>query len=194
MPSDRTPRWASSGVRLLDGKGEALSLVSIYYDHEFDSVVAYHDVGSDRYRYTVIYLPKSLESQLPLKQHPRLRVSAEVNDYPIEAAFTPSGGSWYLLLSKKLLKAINAHVGDAVTVRFRITDQAAVDVPEALQDALAEQRSMAELWKELTPGKQRGLAYRVASAKRAETQARRIAEVFEILEGKRDFRGKPTQT
>jgi len=163
--------------------------MSLYFDHEFDAPIRHHDVGSERYRYTVVYLPEDHAEALPLDEFPRLRISGEVNDCPFEAALTPVSGVWYILFSKKTLREIGAGVGDMVTVRYRIADQDAVDVPELLATALNKSKKIKRLWDDQTPGKQRALAYRVASAKRAETQNKRIIEVFDILQGKRDLRG-----
>ncbi|MEO0423581.1 MAG: YdeI/OmpD-associated family protein [Pseudomonadota bacterium] len=165
--------------------------MSLYFEHEFEATIRYHDVGSARYRYTVVFLPDALKAVLPLETHPRLRISGEVDDHPLEASLTPVRGEWYVLLSKKLLKGIDAVVGDTVTVRFRIADQDAVEVPVLLRDALARDQTMRALWEASTSGKQRALAYRVASAKRAPTQEKRIQEVFAILRGDLDMRGKP---
>ena len=139
----------------------------------------------------MVFLPDAVAAELPLKEYPRLRVSGEVQDHPIEASLTPVRGRWYILLSKKLLRAIGASVGDEVEVRFEIGDQDAVDVPPALSAALKRNRKMLGLWEKQTPGKQRGLAYRVASAKTPATQEKRVAEVFGILKGELDMRGKP---
>ena len=163
------------------------------YPFEFEAPVALHDVGSERYRYRVVFLPRALHDALPLKTNPRLRITGEINDHPFEAALTPVRGAWYILLSKTTLQAIEAGVGDPVAVRFAIADQDAVEVPPALQAALASDPKMRRLWDAQSPGKQRGLAYRVASAKRAPTQAKRVAEVFAILRGELDMRGKPVR-
>ncbi len=161
-----------------------------FFEHEFDAPVAHHDVGSDKYRYTVVYVPDSVAAALPLDEYPRLRVNAEIDDYPLDAALTPVRGVWYIMLSKKTLSAIERRVGDIVTVRFRVADQDAVDMPDALLAALRGDARMQPLWDALTPGKKRSLAHRVGSAKSPETQARRIAEVFDIMTGKRDAYGK----
>lgn len=163
------------------------------YPFQFEGRIAYHDVGSEKYAYTVVFLPDEIAAELPLKTYPRLRVSGEIQDHPIEASLTPVRGRWYILLSKKLLRAVGASVGDEVEVRFEIGDQDAVEVPSALKDALARNRKMLALWDKQTPGKQRGLAYRVASAKTAATQEKRIVEVFGILKGELDMRGKPVK-
>lgn len=140
-----------------------------------------------------MFLPRDLQGELPLAAHPRLRVTGEIGEQAFEGALTPVRGDWYLLLSKKLLKAIGAVVGDTVEVRFAIADQDAVDVPQALERALAGDAEMRRLWDAQTPGKQRGLAYRVAAAKSDATRAKRIAEVFGILRGDLDMRGKPVR-
>ncbi|MEM1027213.1 MAG: YdeI/OmpD-associated family protein [Planctomycetota bacterium] len=171
-----------------------------YYLHAFEGEVVEYDVGSQRYVYTVVWLPESLHAALPLKAFPRLRVTGEMNEIEFASALMPVPGAtvpgskgqrrWYLLLSKKQLQAMDAALGSVLRVRFRVDDQEAVDVPAVLASALKANAQMRGLWEALTPGKQRGLAYRVASAKRAETQGKRVTEVFEILTGVRDERGK----
>ncbi|MEM9385451.1 MAG: YdeI/OmpD-associated family protein [Pseudomonadota bacterium] len=165
--------------------------MSLFFDHEFEAPICHHDVGSTRYRYTVVFLPDALKTVLPLEEFPRLRISGEVNDHPLEASLTPVRGEWYVLLSKSLLKAIDSTVGDTVAVRFRVADQDAVEVPASLRQALAGDAELEALWAASSAGKQRALAYRVASAKTAPTQEKRIREVFAILRGELDLRGKP---
>lgn len=162
-----------------------------FYPFEFDAPIEYHDVGSDKFAYTVIFVPAEIARSLPLQDHPRLRVSGEVSDYPIEASLTPVRGRWYILLSKRTLNAIDARVGDFIEVRFKIADQEAVDVPPYLSDALEKHPSERTLWNAATPGMKRGLAYRVASAKKDTTRQKRVDEVFGILRGELDMRGKP---
>ena len=162
-----------------------------FFPYEFEAPVEYHDVGSDKYAYTVIFVPEDVARELPLKEHPRLRISGEVSDYPLEASLTPVRGRWYILLSKRVLSAIDASVGDLVEVRFQVADQDAVEVPEYLSDALEKHPTERALWNAATPGKKRGLAYRVASAKTDATRQKRVDEVFGILRGELDARGKP---
>ena len=164
--------------------------MSLFFDYEFDARIDQHDVGSDRYRYTVVYVPEDILAELPMAEYPRLRIAGEVNEHPFEASITPAKDVWYILFSRRVLKAIDAGVGDTVSVRFRIADQDAVDVPAALGEALDRDARMRELWDAQTPGKRRALAYRVASAKTEVTQSKRVAEVFDILDGRRDLRGK----
>ena len=162
-----------------------------FYPFQFEAPIVYQTVGSDTYAYTVVFLPGDLQARLPLGKHPRLRVCGEIGEQPFEGALTPVRGRWYLLLSKKMLKAMGAAVGDTVEVRLAIADQDAVDLPQALAAALGRDAAMRNLWDAQTPGKRRGLAHRVASAKSDITRAKRIAEVFGILRGDLDMRGKP---
>lgn len=172
-----------------------------FYPHTFEAPIAEYDVGSKRYVYAVVWLPENMQADLPLNEYPRLRVTGEMNETEFASALMPVPGDtvpgtrgqrrWYLLLSKKQLKAMDSSLGDTIRVRFKIDDQNAVDVPVLLEAALRKNKAMQKRWDQLTPGKQRGLAYRVASAKRSETQQKRVLEVFEIMTGQRDERGKP---
>jgi hypothetical protein len=161
-----------------------------FYPYSFDGEVTYYDVGSDRYAYTVVWLPADVASQLPLSTFPRLRVSGEANEVAFKASLMPVRGRWYILFSRDALRKMGAAVGEEIHVAFAITDQNAVDVPEALTQAMEDDPELAALWDAQTPGKQRGLAYRVATAKTPITQAKRIAEVRDVITGLRDARGK----
>jgi Bacteriocin-protection, YdeI or OmpD-Associated/Domain of unknown function (DUF1905) len=151
------------------------------YPFAFEGIIAYYTF--DRYAYTVIYLPENLERKLPFDSHPRLRIAGEVADFPVEGAWQPAGdGRRYFILSKRFLRAAGVAVGDVVEMRFGIADQNAVMVPDALVAALTRNRPLDRKWRSLTPGAQRAFAHRVATAKTEATQARRIAEVFEMIE------------
>ena len=110
--------------------------MSLFFDYDFEAPISEHNVGSDRYRYTVVYVPHDVLAELPMAEYPRLRISGEVNEYPFEASITPAKGVWYVLFSKRVLKAIGADIGDAVTVRFRIADQDDVDVTPAAKPTI----------------------------------------------------------
>jgi len=149
------------------------------FPYFFDSPIVSHDWG--KFAYSVVFLPEDMQAELPFDQFPRLRVEAEVGNTSFSGAFQPANGRYYLLLSKRFLKSAGLELGDWVTVRLRIADQDAVDVPSVLQRALEEDGHAKAMWEKLTPGKRRGLAYRVASAKTQPTQQRRVAELMEKL-------------
>ena len=163
------------------------------YPYRFEGEIVWHDVGSDKYAYAVVFLPHEIAGSLPLKKYPRLRVVGEIGEQPFEAALNPVRGRWYLLLSKKLMSAIGVGVGDPVEVLFEIGDQNAVSIPDALLTALGENEKVKALWDAASAGKQRGLAHMIASAKTVPTIQKRIAVVFGILEGRLDQRGKPIE-
>lgn len=151
-----------------------------FYPHEFEATIEHHHVGT--YIYTVVFLDSTLHDRLPLEEHPRLRVSGEVRDIPFEGAWQPVRGRWFLMLSKQLMRDGEFEIGDRVAVRFQIEDQSSVDVPEELLRAIRTKKSYMAAWMKLTPGKQRGFAYRVASAKMRATRSKRVAEVLALLE------------
>ncbi|MEM9423053.1 MAG: YdeI/OmpD-associated family protein [Pseudomonadota bacterium] len=95
------------------------------------------------------------------------------------------------MLSKRTLSAIDARAGDLLEIRFKISNQDAVNVPEFLSDALEKHPVELALWQTATPGKKRSLAHRVASPKTDLTRQKRVNEVFGILRGELDVRGKP---
>lgn len=145
----------------------------------FDSPIVSHDWG--KFTYSVVFVPEDLQANLPFDQFPRLRIEAEIGNRPFFGAFQPMNGRYYLLLSKRFLKSAGLELGDWVTVRLRIADQDAVDVPPALQRALKADGHAKAMWEKLTPGKRRGLAYQVASAKTAPTQTRRASKIIEKI-------------
>lgn len=149
------------------------------FTYEFTGRVAKHSFGE--WGYTVVYLPPEVKSQLPLKENPRLRVRGELDDYPFQGAWQPTGGDWYLMINKSVMKRGGYQLGDWINVRFNIDDQSAVDVPEALQDRLRADRRLRAAWEKLTPGRQRGMAYQVATAKTAKTIDKRIEKITSML-------------
>lgn len=171
----------------------------MFFTHTFTAPVATYDFG--RYAYTVVYIPAEVTDELPMAEYPRLRVDAEVDDVPTEGALMPDRlGSaqtahlvgtigpegmrvWYLMVPKRILDQIGKGLGDEVEVRLRAGDQEAVDIPAALEAAFAQDAPLKRAWDALTPGKQRFLAHRVATAKREETIRKRISELKQQLMG-----------
>lgn len=161
----------------------------------FEARVEAHDFG--RFAYTVVYLPEAMRAALPFDRHPRLRVEGEIADHPFEGAWQPGQGRMFLMVPKAIQQEAGIGLGDEVEVRFRVADQDAVDVPVELRLGLAEDDAAEAAWRASTAGKRRGMAYHVASAKRATTRARRVAEVLEALRGgawppARPRRSRPT--
>ncbi|GAB5412578.1 MAG: hypothetical protein Cons2KO_01810 [Congregibacter sp.] len=154
-----------------------------YFTHSFEAMIDKFGVGKSRVVwYRVVFMPPELEHVLPFDTHPRLRVDAEIADVPANLAFMPTGdGRRYLIVSPEVLKTAGVAVGDYVSVRFRVGDQAFVDVPAGLSEALRHERAASRVWESLTPGKKRALAFHVAGAKTPPTQKRRVNEVLKAL-------------
>lgn len=150
-----------------------------FYPHAFEAPVEKLDFG--KFAYTVLYIPESLVEELSLDQNPRQRIVAEIGDFEMDAAIQPSSYGWYIMLSKRVLKACGLMPDDIVRMRFRVVDPSTVNVPEELRAALDEDATATAAWDALTPGKQRGFAYRVNSAKRPETRLKRVAEVLSAI-------------
>ncbi|HYW30918.1 MAG TPA: YdeI/OmpD-associated family protein [Gemmatimonas sp.] len=154
-----------------------------YFEHSFETRIARHAVGT--YHYTVVYLDASLYDLLPLAQHPRLRIEADVSGVPVKGAWQPVRGRWYLMLPKDGLKSAGLRIGSSVEVSFRVLPQDDVDIPDEITTLLVANTRVRAAWDALSAGKQRGLAYMVASAKRPETRTARLATVKAILLGKK---------
>ena len=149
------------------------------YQYEFGCKLKIHQFG--RSRYVVAYLPKWLIRKLPLDKNPRLRIDGEINGFRFANALHPSSGRWYILVPKRTQKKCHITVGSDVYIQFNIGDQDAVDVPPELTHTLNVNKRANAVWSELTPGKRRGFAYRINSAKRKETRENRIEEVVRSL-------------
>lgn len=149
------------------------------YPYELLTRIKPHHVG--RASYNVAWLPKKLQQELPLKQFPRLRIDGEICGIRFANALHPAKGKWYVLLPKRLLLKCGLKRGNEVLIQFRIADQNAVDVPDELRKALEVNDRARVVWNELTPGRKRGYAYRVASAKRPETRENRVQEVITLI-------------
>lgn len=152
-----------------------------WFTHHFETSVARHPVGTSHY--TVVYLDPALHGSLPLREHARLRIEADVGGVPVKGAWQPARGRWYLMLPRHRLKEAGLAIGDAVEVAFRVIAQDDVDVPEELARRLAQVQRLRAAWQKQTAGTQRGLAHFIDSARRAETRAARLARVEAALLG-----------
>ncbi|MEN0088595.1 MAG: YdeI/OmpD-associated family protein [Pseudomonadota bacterium] len=160
----------------------------MFLPYEFSARIEKIDYG--RMYYSVVFLPAPLEMKLKAESHvPKLRVVAEIRNLAKADAVTEHAGALlpeergkYLLLSKKVLKRLDAELGDELHIAFALDDPNRVEVPRVLADALEEEDYLRSVWEELTPGKQRGLAYRIGQAKTTATQTKRLDELrFELL-------------
>lgn len=146
----------------------------------FDSVVTSYK--HDKFCYSVIHLPPETVASLPGAGRTRLRAAATINGIDTKCAIMPGGdATMYIFASKDLQKRIGAGHGQAVRVRFTLEPTDAVAMPEELAAALQKDAEARSLWDALTPGKRRGFAFRVSSAKTSATRAKRVEEVLDSL-------------
>lgn len=150
------------------------------FTHRFEGTLGEIDYG--RMRYQVIFLPPSVQKKPPFNEGGRLRMEGTVGGQPCALAFLRSGGRHYLLVSKALARKARVALGDRIEVRFSFVGDDVVHVPEELEEAFRQEPAWGTLWRALTPGKQRGLAHMVESAKRPETRAKRAVDVMRLVE------------
>ncbi len=150
------------------------------WEYSFEGRIVHHLVGT--YRYTVVFLPSSLADELPFVRSPRLRFRGVIGGVAFHGAWQPVRGRWYCMLSKKVVQRSGYRVSELALVRFNLEDSEKVELPEVLEEALAENPKALAAWKLLSVGKRRGHAYHLASAKKTETISRRLQELIALLE------------
>lgn len=156
------------------------------FPFEFEGPIV--PAGTEDFRQTVIYLPEEIAAQLPLARHPRLRISGEIGRASFRGAWQPQRGRWFLMVSRRLLAGSGYQAGDLAQLRFQVEAQDDVEVPDELTAALAADRQAAAAWRKLTPGKRRGLAHHVSSAKTPATRGKRAAKTLAYLRGEIEWR------
>jgi hypothetical protein len=131
-----------------------------------------------RSTYTILRLPPEVATPL----NGAKRVEGEINDHPINLApaRAPVIDGLFLWAGQSLLDRIGIMPGERVEVRLRPAPDDRVDLPE---DIAVELRAAEVLsaWEALTPGKRRGLLYKIDTAKTAATRAKRITALIAEL-------------
>lgn len=133
-----------------------------------------------RSTYTILRLPDAVADALS----PARRVEGEIADHPVNLALTraPVVDGVFLWTGQSLLDRIGIAPGQPVEVRLRPAPADAVDLPDDIAGAILAGGVQSE-WDALTPGKQRGLIYKVETARTAPTRAKRIAALVADLAG-----------
>lgn len=111
------------------------------------------------------------------------RVLATINGVVVDRAI--QGGKEedpYIVLGLAILRSVNAALGDVVIVELAPhPDPSAVELGEELEAVLAMDEEAAARFFAMTPGRQRGYAYYVTSAKRVETRIKRALDLAHKL-------------
>ena len=129
------------------------------------------------------YLPLPHDTARPFLEGGTRRVIATLNGRRVDRGI--QGGKTdapYLVLGLAILREIGAVVGDVVIVELEPhPNPNAIELGEEFEAALAMDEEAAERFFAMTPGRQRGLAYYITSAKRVETRIKRALEITRKL-------------
>lgn len=147
--------------------------------HAFHATLQAEDIGEVVVH--VVFVPPPVVQALG--GQPNQRVLATINGQQLRRGLLPrADGSRHLLLGKLVCRQLGLQAGSALHVRLAPDpnpDQ--VDLPEELEEGFAAWPEAAAAFARLTPGRQRGVAYRVASAQRPETRLQRAMKEMEAL-------------
>lgn len=128
----------------------------------------------------VLQLPASVCAKLGLQS--RQRIVGEVEGVPVEGALNPDGqGGLFYIVSPEIRRLGQLDDGQVVSFRFRLDDPGRVSVPDRLARVLERNPELNAAWEALTPGRRRGLAHQLASAKTQATQEKRLEQLVDLL-------------
>jgi hypothetical protein len=114
----------------------------------------------------------------------RPKVCVTVNGVTLRTTVAVYGGRSYIGFRKEIRDAAGLEIGKTITVTIEAdTAPRIVEVPTDLQRALARNAAARKTFESLSYSHRREHAQWVASAKKEETRARRVARVIEMLKG-----------
>jgi hypothetical protein len=111
------------------------------------------------------------------------RVVGTLNGHPIRLGLLAlTGGGRYLMINKDLCQAAGVQVGQHVTLTLTPDPEPdRVDLPAELTEAFAAWPEAGEQFERLSGSMRRAVAQHIATARQAETRARRAVEITERL-------------
>jgi hypothetical protein len=143
----------------------------------FDGRIETLDWG--RATYTILRLPAQAEAALAGAR----RAEGEFGDHPVNLALSraPVVEGVFLWTGQSLMDRTGLRPGKVFEVRLRPAPDDAVDTPPDVALALSD-AGVTAAWDALTPGKRRGILYKIDTARTAPTRAKRIAALVAELE------------
>jgi hypothetical protein len=122
-----------------------------------------------------IFLPKEIIKALP---DGRLRVKGTMNQtqFALGIQYKKDGGRFFVV-SLVLRKAAQLKMGDNVDVKFKLVDPEKVDLPEELEEVLAQDDEGLKAWSKITPGLQRGIIHYITSTKNVDLRIKRSIQM-----------------
>lgn len=126
--------------------------------------------------YTVLVLPVAIAKALEAAG--ARRVEGEIKEHPVNLALSraPVVDGLFLWTGKSLLDRTSIRPGERFEVRLRPAPPDSVETPDDLHAALLE-AGLVEAWSALTPGRRRGMLYKLDLARTERTRIRRIAGI-----------------
>ena len=113
----------------------------------------------------------------------RMKVKGEINGFPFRTSLFPNGeGKHFLLVNKRMQSGAEAGIG--TTARFQLepdTAERIIAVPEELERALSEVRSLRRWFDQLTYSTRKYLVDQVTAVKGAGARKRRADQIAERL-------------
>jgi len=124
--------------------------------------------------WTLLRLPKKASAKLPSRG--MSMVAGTINDFRFQAALEPDGqGSHWFKLDDAMRKAVQADVGDTVTLAIEpVKEWTEPNVPADLKKALAASPQAQTIWREITPMARWDWIRWIGSTKNPETRRHRI--------------------
>ena len=121
------------------------------------------------------------------------RVVCQINNQiKMHCALMPLGEGSFIMVSKKVRKALAINAGDQVSLELEKDEsEYGLPMPESLEMILTQDDQAFEYFKSLTPGKQRSLIYIVSQLKSIDkqiTKSMAIADHLKEIQGRLDYK------
>ena len=131
--------------------------------------------------WSFLVLPQTASAKLPRRG--RTSIEGSINGHRFQAMLEPDGQlSHWLPISKELLEAAGANIGDVVELEIRpVAEEPEPQIPSDLQDALADSPGARMVWDETTTLGRVDWVHWIVSAKQAKTRTQRIENAGEML-------------
>lgn len=138
-----------------------------------------HPGGESSWAFVV--LPRDASEKLPRRG--RTTVDGQINGHRFRARLEPDGQlSHWLQVSKELLDAVGANVGDVVTLEIEPAEkEPEPEMPTDLEEALAAAPAARSVWHDTTTIARLDWIHWITSAKQARTRAKRIRDACDML-------------
>lgn len=112
----------------------------------------------------------------------RFPAATTINGHRLRTTVTRMRGEFLFGLSRAAREAASLQAGDTVTFTLELdTEPREVEVPAALQRALADDAAAREAYDKLAFTHRKEFARWIAEAKREQTRERRVAQALEML-------------